>query len=138
MNRPSLSQWIKNFNDGAYDSSDVKTQIEAGWFDWFCKDQSLRNKTYALSPKVKRIAKSIKVNSDAACVLFKNNCPFYGSMYDDFRILDLTTGNLIFVVVPKCGSLINRGKTVIWGIENNFEEPLYIGNWEGALKWFNV
>lgn len=41
----SIREWVVRFNDGKYESSDVKTQIEAGWYDWFCKDSSLANKT---------------------------------------------------------------------------------------------
>ena len=33
----NLATWIQKFNDGDFDSRDVQTQIEAGWFDWFCR-----------------------------------------------------------------------------------------------------
>lgn len=138
MNNIPLSLWITNFNSDVYDSRDVETQIEAGWYDWFCKDRSLRNKTYALAPKVKRIAKSSKVNVETMYVFFKNNCPLYGELYDDFRICDLETGDVVFTIVPKSGHNSKKGMTEIWGRENEFKEPLYEGDWKGALKWFGV
>ncbi len=55
MEKQTLRQWISNFNKGIYDAYDRKTQIEAGWFDWFCRDSSLRNKTYKLGGVVKQI-----------------------------------------------------------------------------------
>jgi len=41
----NLSEWIQSFNAGEFDSRDRTTQIKAGWFDWFCRDTSLANKT---------------------------------------------------------------------------------------------
>lgn len=134
----SIREWLEAFNSGAFSSKDTKTQIKAGWFDWFCHDPSLRGKTYALAPKVKRIAKSPKVNIDTMYVLFKNNCPLVGSLYDDFRICDSESGDVIFTIVPKTGHKVRFGQTEIWGRENDFKGPLYEGDWKGALKWFGV
>ena len=50
-----LNQWIKAFNEGKFDSKDTKVQIEAGWYDWFCKDTSLANKTMKMGNIIKQI-----------------------------------------------------------------------------------
>lgn len=134
----SIREWLKAFDSEAFSSKDFKIQIKAGWFDWFCRDTSLRGKTYALAPKVKQIAKSTKVNIDTMYVFFKNNCPVNGSLYDDFRICDAKTGDVIFTIVPKSGHKVKLGQTEVWGRENDFKEPLYKGDWKGALKWFGV
>ena len=60
----SIRQWIENYNSGKYDSQDVKVQGEAGWYDWFCRNESLCGKTKRLAPKVKQLAKSSKVDED--------------------------------------------------------------------------
>ena len=137
-NKTTLRQWLKNFVEGQYSAKDRQTQCDAGWFDWFCKNESLVNKTYSLAPKVAKVAKSPKVNIDTCYLLFKNNCPMYGSLYDDFRLCDLESGEVIFTVVPKCGHTAKLGQTEIWGRENDFDAPLYEGDWKGALKWFSV
>lgn len=138
MSNISLRSWLASFEAGLFNSKDTQTQIEAGWYDWFCRDHSLRGKTYALAPKVKRIAKSSKVNVDTMYVFFKNNCPMVGSLYDDFRICDMETGEVVYTIVPKTGHRVKFGQTEIWGRENNFDEALYEGDWNGALKWFGV
>ena len=33
-----LRTWIKRFNNGDFEARVVLTQIEAGWYDWFCKE----------------------------------------------------------------------------------------------------
>lgn len=35
----TLREWINRFNKGNYDSTDVETQCEAGWSDWFCREK---------------------------------------------------------------------------------------------------
>ena len=40
-----LSEWIQRFKSGEFNKPDTTTQIKAGWFDWFCRDSSLANKT---------------------------------------------------------------------------------------------
>jgi hypothetical protein len=48
-----------------------------------------------------------------------------GPLYDDFRICDIETGDVIWTVTPKCG---HSGKAEIWGTVNNFKEAIAIGN----------
>ena len=37
----SVRQWQEQFKAGTFDSPDTKTQIRAGWYDWFCQDKAL-------------------------------------------------------------------------------------------------
>lgn len=138
MSNISLSKWIQKFDNGDFSYRSTAVQCDAGWYDWFCRETSLMNKTLSLGKKVKSIAKSPKVNVDTMYVFFKNNCPMVGTLYDDFRICDLETGDVIFTIVPKCGHTSKKGVTEIWGQENDFDAPLYEGDWKGALKWFGV
>ena len=64
------------------------------------------------------------VDLDSTYVFFKNNCPFDGPLYDDFRICDIESGNVLYTVTPKSG---HTGKAELWGRENDFEEPLKTG-----------
>lgn len=136
MTEISIKEWIKNFDKGEYESSDIDTQIKAGWYDWFCKDSSLAKKTQSLGKKLKMIAKSSKIDINKSYVFFKNNCPMIGNLYDDFRISDLKTGNVIFTITPKYGNKGYKGLGAVWGKENSFSVPLIEGTWKEIKNWF--
>ena len=83
------------------------------FYDWFCKDSSLRNKSWKLMKQVKTFLKhNQQIDLLEHYVFFKNNCPMNGPLYDDFRICNIETGNVVFTVIPKCG---HSGKAEIWG-----------------------
>ena len=58
MDRLRLFRWIDEFMEGNFDADDVKTQIRAGWYDWFCKDSSLANKTKKMGNIIKQVKKA--------------------------------------------------------------------------------
>jgi len=97
-----------------------------GFYDWFCKDDSLRIRAERLMPKV---IKFIKVNPqidlDKHYVFFKNNCPMVGPTYDDFRICEIETGDVVFTVIPRCS---HSEKAEIWGQANGFAGPIKVAD----------
>jgi hypothetical protein len=133
-----IRQFINEFNSGKFENPSVAAQIEAGWYDWFCRDTSLVNKTRVLAKKLKQIAGSTKINIDTQYVFFKNNCPMVGGLYDDFRIVDLETGDVVYTVTPSSGFTSKKGKAEVWGCENNFQGPLVSGNWRDVKAFFGV
>ncbi len=135
MTNVNIKTFVENFNTGEYDMPDVSTQIKAGWYDWFCRDTSLANKTQRLGKKVVQLMKSEKIDIENNYAWFKNNCPMNGPLYDDFRIADMETGDVIYTVVPRCG---HTGKAEVWGRENNFDEPLIQGKWKDVKTFFGV
>lgn len=135
MKEMHLSKWLGKFDRGEWDSPDLDTQCAAGWYDWFCRDSSLANKTKALGKKVSQISTSFRFNPYEVYVFFKNNCPFNGPLYDDFRICDLRSGDVLFTVVPKSG---HSGKAEVWGRDNEFKEPLVVGTWHDVKRFFEV
>lgn len=135
MTNMPIRTFIERFNAGHFESNLRKVQIDAGWYDWFCRDTSLAAKTAALGKKVKQLAGSTKLNLDTMYVFFKNNCPMVGGLYDDFRICDLTTGDVLYTVVPRC---THSGKAEVWGRENNFQGPLVQGTWRDVKAFFGV
>jgi len=135
----SIRQWIKNYNAGMYKDKSTEVQIEAGWYDWFCKDQALSNKTKRLAGKLKKIIGSPRFDVDKTYVFFKNNCPCDGKLYDDFRICemdDTVDGRPLYTVTPASGFNSEFGKAAVFGRENNFERPLVLGSWDDIVEFF--
>ena len=108
-----------------------------GFYDWFCSTKALERKAKFLLAKFSLIANSKKINQDTMYLWFKNNCPINGSLYDDFRISDIKTSNVIFTVTPKSGFTADEGRAEVWGIENKFEKPILTGTWQDVINWFN-
>lgn len=106
--------------------------IEDLWFDWWCEDSKLINKGINLLKKLKAISKSPKFDNDKCYVFFKNNCPCVGGLYDDFRICDKETGDVLYCIVPNRG----KGRAQVYGEENDFEKPLAEGTWRTVKEWF--
>lgn len=135
----SLAQWLRNFDTGMYESSRVDIQISAGWYDWFCRDTALCVKTAKLAPKVRKIAKSKLIDPDKTYVWFKNNYPLVGSLYDDFRIADLATGETLYTITPSSGHTSVKGRSEVWSRnDNNFNGPVVAGTWKDVLTYFGV
>ena len=131
-----LSEWIQRFQSGDFDSKNTKTQIEAGWYDWFCKDSSLANKTKKMGNIIKQIKVDGKVDLENSYVWFKNNCPLNSPLYDDFRIADIKNNNNLFVVQIDCAW--NDSKYTVYERLDGFEKPVFKSDSSRELvKWFN-
>ena len=110
----TLAQQLNGFASGKFIDSDGAEDSRCFvFFDWFCKDSSLERKARALFPKVQRFLKHHpEIDIVNTYVFFKNNCPMNGPLYDDFRICDRETGDVLYTVIPKCS---HSGKAEIWG-----------------------
>ena len=106
------------------------------WYDWFCSDKSLERRGKSLFSKVKAIAKSTKFDNEKNYVWFKNCCPCCGTLYDQFKISDIETGDVLYCVTPKSGHYSDKGLGEVWGKENDFKEPLFRGAWKEIKAWF--
>lgn len=135
-NEISLRTWIERFNNGDFDAKDVATQIEAGWYDWFCKDNSLATKTKQMGNIIKLFKDGGKIDLDLHYVWFKNNCPLGGPLYDDFRIADIDTNETIYVVQIR--SLKEEYRYKVYGKLNNFKKALFNANLTRKVtNWIN-
>lgn len=145
MKETSVREWIARFLNNEFDRNDLKTQVDAGWYDWFCKAESLRNKTYKIGRIIKQVKGCGKVDLDNWYVWFKNNCPMSGPLYDDFRFADRINGDIRFTIQIDC--CWNKRKYSVYGRkplpngewEDHFENPLFeCDNSRDLVKWLNA
>ena len=120
----TLKQQLDSFENGIILDSEGGVNDCYNFYDWFCSDKALKAKSEKLFKMVKRWIKFRNTDTEKVYVFFKNNCPGNGSLYDDFRICDRETGDVVWTITPKCG---HSGKTEIWGKQNNFKEPIAVG-----------
>lgn len=138
MEEMTLNKWVGKFINGDFNDKNVHTQIFAGWYNWFCKDESLARKTQKLGKKIIQLLKSDKIDGNRTYVVFKNNCPVNGRLYDVFRICDIETCEIIYTITPSSGRLPNMGSAEVWGRENDFIKPLVEGTWKDVKDYFGV
>lgn len=110
------------------------------WYDYFCKASSLVNKGRALIRKLKKIYKLNELSGrkyfdpNKTYVFFKNNCPFCGNLYDDFRICDLETREVIFTI--QVNRYDQKHSAELWGLPNNFEGAILEGSIKDVYNYF--
>ena len=131
-NRITLKQQLEAFDRGIILDSDGGKSDCCNFYDWFCDNASLKNKSIKLFKQVKRWVKFRNTDTEKVYVFFKNNCPGSGSLYDDFRICDIETCDVIWTITPKCG---RSGKAEVWGRANEFNEAIAVAdNMSGIYK----
>ena len=118
----NLKQQLEAQANGIYLDSEGKDSGCYNFYDWFCKTTSLKNKAISLYGNVRTFLKhNPSIDTEKVYVFFKNNCPMNGPLYDDFRICDIETGDVIYNVTPKSG---HTGTAQIYFRGIGFEKPL--------------
>lgn len=136
----SIREFMMRYDNGEFDAPDRETQCEAGWGDWFCKDSSLSMRLERLAGKLRRVLAADngkRINQDTMCVWFKNNSPTCGKLYDDFRIADINSGDVVFTIVPASGHRSNFGEAEVWGHGGDgVFVKLVSGEWHNVIEFF--
>lgn len=120
----NLKEQFENFKNGRIIDNEGNENTCFNFYDWFCKDSSLERKSKKLYKSAIRFCKKFNIDLEKHYVFFKNNCPMNGPLYDDFRICEIESGDVMYNVTPKSG---HSGEAEIWSRENNFQEALYTG-----------
>lgn len=118
----NLKQQFEAFNQGRIVDSNGSENGCFNFYDWFCSDKSLERKSKKLYRAAIKFCNKFNVDLEKHYVFFKNNCPCSGPLYDDFRICDIESGDVIYNVTPKSG---HTGQAEIYSAENDFKEAIY-------------
>lgn len=125
MKKVTLKEQLEKFeSEGIILDSDGQQSNCYGFYDWFCKDTSLKSKGTSLMKKTSTFVKKMGIDTTTHYVFFKNNCPMNGPLYDDFRICDIETGDVMWNVTPKSGHSL---EAEVYSSKHGFSEPLFAG-----------
>ena len=135
MKKVNLAEQLNAFASGRIIDSEGSENDCFNFYDWFCKDASLERKANALFPKVKKFIESVRVDILDTYVFFKNNCPMNGPLYDDFRICDIKSQDVVWTVTPKVGYDSMNSEAEVWGSENDFKGAILSKpNWKSLME----
>lgn len=120
----TLREQFEAFEQGKYLDSGGSESWCYNFYDWFCKDTSLKSKADKLFPMAIKFVEKMNIDLDKHYVFFKNNCPVDDDLYDDFRICDKENGYVVYTVIPEDP---RSDGAEVWGRENDFDGPLFQG-----------
>ena len=136
MTEMSVRQWQERFRAGDFNSRDLSVQCEAGWFDWFCRNDALAGRLKKLSSAVLGIKAPFIL--DNYYVWFKNNCPMAGPLYDDVRFEPLSgeREGKYFVITLDCPHEL--AKWVLYTERYGYDAPEFCsGNVRDMRQYIN-
>lgn len=131
MKKISINEFIKD-----YAEHDLENQRSGyfGFYDWFCQDKALKNKAKAMIPKLRFLLSQGILNGKTTAVIFKNNCPLYGSLYDDMRFVLLDyKETFLGGIAPSSGHDNEKGVCRVWNFVNEYNE-IKFKNWSAFQK----
>ena len=133
MSKATIRQQLEAYHQGRYLDSSGEESWCYNFYDWFCKDESLKNKAYNLFKQLEKFLEAMpSIDIDKHYVWFKNNCPVNGPLYDDFRISDIEEDNVQYNVTAKSG---HTGQAEMYTRANGFSEPIATGkNFSEMIK----
>lgn len=137
MREMSVRQWQERFRAGDFSSRDRSVQCEAGWYDWFCRDEALAGRLKKLSGVVLGITDPFIL--DNYYVWFKNNCPVYGPLYDDVRFEPLSGERDGKYFVISLDSPHEQMKWALFTERYGYDTPEFeCGNVRDMVKYVNA
>ena len=90
MGELSIREWQQRYRAGDFRSPDVDVQREAGWCSWFCRNDVLAKRLKKLAGAVMGVKAPFLL--DNYCVLFVNDRPPHGIVYDKVYFEPLSDG----------------------------------------------
>jgi hypothetical protein len=137
MKEITLREWVEKWNAGKFLSSDRKTQIAAGWYDWFCEDESLGARLVKFGQILRQVTNDFLL--DNYYVWFKNNCPASDHpLYDDMRFepMDESLRDSHYFLIA-VDDMRESHKYVVITAKNDYEPEFRFSNSQEVVKFLN-
>ena len=148
----SIRQFCERYRKGEYSDADRDTQIEAGWYDWFCPEYELTERLKKMWPVLDGITNDFLL--DNFKVSFVNKCPADSNpLYDAIIFKPFPGPDLLWNIElddNDCGFMISVGdkrtgyKYSIETERSNYAAEIcsddvqdiieFCNNWETALQ----
>lgn len=136
MAEMTVRRWQERFRAGDFNSRDLSVQCEAGWYDWFCRDEALAGRLKKLSSVVMGIQAPFIL--DNYYVWFKNNCPVAGPLYDDARFEPLSGERNGKYFIVSLDSPHEQAKWVLYTERYGYDAPEFgSGNVRDVVRYIN-
>lgn len=110
----NITEFLKKYNDGVFDTSDDKTMVAAGWCDWFCQTGRLKAKLDNFIPVIEAIAKCPAIDPQNTTLRFKEVAPATGGYIDGLRFQFADTGEGMFWC-----QVDEKGLAEVWDFMNS-------------------
>lgn len=121
----TIKEWLKNYNLGNYKNTNTKTQLTAGWVDWFCFNDELPTRLEKISAFLNAIKNSSKITDDLQ-VSLQNHCSPDGKLYDS---IILSPAYVIYIDY--------KYPITVLKVSDNKDRPVFTGTKSKAIEWFN-
>ena len=139
METRTIREWQICYARGDFNNNDYKTMCNAGWIDWFCKEESLKGRLDKMAKIIMKLEMSDKIDIDKMGIIFKNNCPVNAPTYDDFRLYYLNKSSAEYIVetLSKCVKQRYGNNYAIFHC-SNWHKPVYTCRTSTeVIKWLN-
>ena len=133
----TIREFMDRWNNGDFSGGSFREMVDAGWYDWFCSDSSLLNRT----KKIVNILNGITNDwvLDNFHVWFKNNCPASNHpLYDDVRFepMDYDKRDELFFCVTIDDKRQDH-KYCIFTARNGYRDEAFADNVRDVWKFIN-
>ena len=130
----TVKDWIRRYNNQEFNDNSFETQVEAGWYEWFCEQEELLSKLNKMAEIITGIKNEYILNHYE--VKFYNRYPINYRLYDEILLKHLDAKEEYFLSI-KIDSPYSKNKYLLeyWSIEN--KKIWSFDNKETLLEFIN-